>query len=143
MRWRLNLIIGIAILGAQAAAVGYAHFGPAPQGQSWLRKTVNGCSAEPAGCRRYVAWAPNDYLVEYRLFVTTGGRRLSPADARRRYGLLVGDPSDEGIWEAPPQRLIDTIERYERDRDRDRGDHVILTYTVNGGPRHKWRWPHP
>ena len=74
---RVRLLLGIAILVAQVGSVAYAHFGPAPHGQSWVRKTLDGCSAEPVGCRRYFAWAPNDYAVEYRLTVTVGGVKRS------------------------------------------------------------------
>jgi hypothetical protein len=138
---RVRLILGIAILAAQVGSVAFAHFGPAPEGQSWVRKTVNGCPAEPAGCRRYFAWAPNDYVVEYRVAVDAGGRRLSFADALRRYHLPRGDEAAKSYWEDPPQRIIDTIGRYERIHDRRRSDRVLLTYTVNGGPQHQWRWP--
>jgi hypothetical protein len=139
----VRLVLGIAILTAQLASVGYAHFGPAPQGQSWLHKTLDGCSGEPAGCRRYFAWAPNDYVVEYRLAVVVGGRKLSFADALRRYRLPRSSETIKSYWEDPPQRLVDTVERYERGHDRPGADRVLLTYTVNGGRKHAWRWPHP
>jgi hypothetical protein len=134
--------VGIAILAAQVASVTYAHFGPAPTGQSWFRKALDGCSAEPVGCRRYVAWAPNDYVVEYTLAVEVGGRNLSFRDALGRYHYPPSHRRRTAVYEDPPQRLIDTIERYER-AHRDRTVRVLLTYTVNGGPRHEWRWPHP
>ena len=135
-------IVGIALLFAQLVSVGYAHFGPAARGQSWLTKTINGCSAEPVECRRYFAWAPNDYLVEYKLAVQVGDQTLSPADARRRYGLPPNEDAGSSTWQDPPQRLIDTIEQYERDADPS-SSQVVLSYQVNGGPQHVWRWPHP
>src|SRR4051812_32366606 len=128
---RARLVIAIAILVGQAVSVAYAHFGPAPEGQAWLHKTLNGCSAEPVGCRRYVAWAPNDYLVQYRLLATVGHRRLSVEDARRRYHLPTGNDKEKSYWEDPPQRLIDTIARFERTHA-DAGARVLLTYTING-----------
>jgi hypothetical protein len=124
---RVRIRVGGAILLAQLVSVGYAHFGPAPENQSWVRKTLDGCSGEPVGCRRYFAWAPNDYVVEYGLRVQARGRVL-----RLRTGL----------YEDPPQRLIDAIEAYERSHDPDRRDRVRLTFTVNGGDRQEWRWPH-
>jgi hypothetical protein len=136
-------IIGIVLLIAQLVSVAYAHFGPAPPGESWFSKTINGCSAEPVECRRYFAWAPNDYLVEYQLAVQVGGQTLSPADARRRYGLPPNEDAETSTWQDPPQRLIDTIEQYEREADGASAIRVLLSYQVNGGPQHEWRWPHP
>lgn len=139
----IRLAFGIAILTAQVASVGWAHFGPAPPGQSWLDKTLDGCSAEPAGCRRYFAWAPNDYVVEYKLAVVARGHRLSFPDALRRYHLPPSSDTTRSYWEDPPQRLIDTVERYEGSHDLRRDDRVLLMlrYTVNGGREHQWRWP--
>jgi hypothetical protein len=74
--------------------------------------------------------------------VDVGRRRLSFADALRRYHLPRGDEAARSYWEDPPQRIIDTIGRYERIHDRRRSDRVVLTYTVNGGAQHQWRWPH-
>jgi hypothetical protein len=139
---RLPVLLGAAILGAQLCSIAYAHFGPAPDGQSWTRKTLNGCSAEPAGCRRYFAWAPNDYAVEFRLNTTVGARRLSFADSLRRYHLPPSSYKNKGYWEDPPQRLIDTIGRYERTHDERSSKTVVLSYRVNGGDRHVWRWAH-
>ncbi len=136
------VIIGVALLVAQLVSVGYAHFGPAPAGQSWLSKTVNGCSAQPVDCRRYFAWAPNDYLVEYQLAVQVGDQTLSPADARGRYGLPPNEDAGTSTWQDPPQRLIDTIEQYERDADGASASRVVLSYQVNGGPQQVWQWPH-
>lgn len=134
-------IIGIALLIAQLVSVAYAHFGPAPPGESWLSKTINGCSAEPVECRRYFAWAPNDYLVEYQLAVQVGDQALSPAEARRRYGLPPNEDAGTSTWEDPPQRLIDTIDQYERYAENANASRVLLTYTINGGPQHAWQWP--
>jgi hypothetical protein len=126
-------------LVAQAVSVGYAHFGPAADGQSWTRKTVDGCSAEPVGCRRYFAWAPNDYLVEYKVAVALGKRRLSATDGLRRYHLPPPNDDGKSYWEDPPQRLVDTIKAFEQNSGR-RDARVRLTYTVNGGSKHEWRW---
>jgi hypothetical protein len=138
---RVRIRVGGAILLAQLVSVGYAHFGPAPENQSWVRKTLDGCSGEPVGCRRYFAWAPNDYVVEYGLRVQARGRVLTFVEAQRRYH-LPRRRLRTGLYEDPPQRLIDAIEAYERSHDPDRRDRVRLTFTVNGGDRQEWRWPH-
>ncbi|HYV55963.1 MAG TPA: hypothetical protein VE911_00385 [Candidatus Nitrosopolaris sp.] len=137
-----RLVLGIAILLAQIGSVIYVHFGPAPGGQPWLRKTLDGCSAEPVDCRRYLAWAPNDYLVQYEVSAEVRGQVLSPLDAYRRYHFQPSGHLGTGIFQDPPQRIIDTVEAYERGHDPDDRDRVVVTYTVNGGPRHEWRWPH-
>jgi len=142
LRQHLAFVVGMAILIAQLVSITYAHFGPAPTGQSWFDKTVNGCSAEPVDCRRYFAWAPNDYLVEYQLTVQVGDQTLSPADARRRYGLPANEEAGISTWQDPPQRLVDTIEQYESDAQDPQRPHVVLSYRVNGGQQHVWRWPH-
>src|SRR3954469_11985708 len=87
-RQRVLSAIGGIVLLAQLGSVVYAH---------------------TSGTRRYFAWAPNDYAVDYTISVSVDGRRLAPSEIRHRY--LV---ADHGLYEDPPQRLIDFIDRYER-----------------------------
>jgi hypothetical protein len=138
----MRLVLGLAILVAQVGSVAYAHFGPAAHGQSWVRKTLDGCSAEPVACRRYFAWAPNDYAVKYRLKVRADGRTLTFAEALRRYHLPPSKRGEKAYWEDPPQRLIDTIKAYEESQGGRATRSVVLRYSVNGGARHEWRWVH-
>ena len=53
---RAAVAIGAGVLALQIALVAYEHLGPT----------------------RYFAWAPNDYVVQYRLAATVDGHRLSP-----------------------------------------------------------------
>ena len=59
---RSAVAIGIALLAVQVGLVAYEHLGPT----------------------RYFAWAPNDYVVQYRLTATVDGHRLSAAGVRSR-----------------------------------------------------------
>src|SRR4051812_30372016 len=84
---RAATCLGAALLAAQVAFVAFAHgVQPFRSGQG-LRSLVGGCSTQPHGCTRYLAWAPNDYYVAYRLDVSTGTRQLTAAQAAARYHL--------------------------------------------------------
>ena len=112
---RAAVAIGIAVLAVQVGLVAYEHLGPT----------------------RYFAWAPNDYVVQYRLTATVDGHRLSAAGVRGRYHL-----APHGVWYFPAQHLVDDVQQYERtygSRDRVR---VTLTYRLNGHARRTWRWSH-
>jgi len=112
---RAAVAIGIAVLAVQVGLVAYEHLGPT----------------------RYFAWAPNDYVVQYRLTATVDGHRLSAAGVRSRYHL-----APHGIWYFPAQHLVDDVQQYERtygSRDRVR---VTLTYRLNGHAQQTWRWSH-
>jgi hypothetical protein len=112
---RAAVAIGIAVLAVQVGLVAYEHLGPT----------------------RYFAWAPNDYVVQYRLTATVDGHRLSDAGVRSRYHL-----APHGIWYFPAQHLVDDVQQYERTygaRDRVR---VTLTYRLNGHAEQTWRWSH-
>ena len=112
---RAAVAIGIAVLAVQVALVAYEHL----------------------GLTRYFAWAPNDYVVQYRLTATVDGDRLSAAGVRGRYHL-----APHGIWYFPAQHLVDDVQQYERTygaRDRVR---VTLTYRLNGHAQQTWRWSH-
>jgi hypothetical protein len=103
---------------------------------------------------RYFAWAPNDYLVTYNLQVAVDGRTLTKeqighryrldltgrlhADMKRKLGLA---PSEQYVWEDPPQHLLNRIKWYEQNYGS--GDHarVSLSYQLDGGPLREWRWP--
>ena len=119
--------IGWALLLAQLLWVVWVHFGPPPGGQSWATRALQGCSAEPSSCRRYFAWAPNDYIVDYTIEVTVDGRRLASGEVAARYRY-----AQTGIYEAPVQQLIDTLRRYEQTYGRHDRARVILRYSING-----------
>lgn len=112
---RAVVAVGLAVLAAQSALVAYEHLGPT----------------------RYFAWAPNDYVVQYRLAATVDGHALSPAQVRHRYHLR-----PHGVWYFPAQHIIDDVQQYERtygSRDQVR---VTLVYRLNGHASRTWRWSH-
>ena len=110
---RILTVIGVAILLAQVGNVVYAHV---------------------AGSRRYFAWAPNDYAVIYTVTTEVGGRQLTPAQVKKRY-----DIKAHGLWEDPPQRLIDYLNRYEKTYGSREHAHVVLRYTLDGHREQMWR----
>ena len=114
MRTR-KFAIGIAVLAVQVGLVAYEHLGPT----------------------RYFAWAPNDYVVQYRLTATVDGHRLSAAGVRSRYHL-----APHGIWYFPAQHLVDDVQQYERTYGSDDRVRVTLTYRLNGHAQQTWRWSH-
>src|ERR1700686_1892441 len=85
---------------------------------------------------RWLAWAPNDYAVWYRLKVHLGGRDLSPAEIQKRYGLAA-----EQVYENPAHNIMDIVQQRERTYSRDDHAEVFLIYRPNGEPPREWRWP--
>jgi hypothetical protein len=112
---RAALAAGVAVLAVQVALVAYEHLGPT----------------------RYFAWAPNDYVVQYRLAATVDGRRLSPVAVRRRYHL-----APHGVWYFPAQHIIDDVQQYERTYGSPDRVRVTLVYRLNGHGQKTWRWSH-
>jgi hypothetical protein len=110
---RLPAVVGVALLLAQLGNVVYAHV---------------------AGSRRYFAWAPNDYAVVYTISTEVGGRKLTPAQVRDRYQIKA-----QGLWEDPPQRLIDYLNRYEKTYGAKEHAHVTLRYSLDGHAEKTWR----
>lgn len=89
--------------------------------------------------RRYFCWAPNDYVVEYRIDVSVHGRPLSPEQVAQRYHI------DRGTgWkvEHPAEHLIDSVRQYETTYGRNDKAEVRLTWKYNGHPELRtWKWP--
>jgi hypothetical protein len=112
-RVRILTVIGVAILLGQVGNVVYAHV---------------------AGSRRYFAWAPNDYAVIYTITTEVGGRQLTPAQVKERYEIKA-----HGLFEDPPERLIDYLDRYEKTYGAREHAHVLLRYTLDGHREHTWR----
>lgn len=112
-RWRLLTLVGVVILLAQAGNVVYAHL---------------------SGSRRYFAWAPNDYAVVYTITTSVRGHLLTPAEVQRRYELKA-----HGLWEDPPQRLIDYLKRYETTYGVHDHAHVTLSYSLDGHKEQTWQ----
>jgi hypothetical protein len=106
-------VIGVVILLAQLGNVIYAHV---------------------AGSRRYFAWAPNDYAVLYTIHTDVGGRQLTPAQVKDRYQIEA-----HGLWEDPPQRLIDYLNRYEKTYGASEHAHVVLSYSLDGHREQMWQ----
>jgi hypothetical protein len=106
-------VIGVVILLAQLGNVIYAHV---------------------AGSRRYFAWAPNDYAVLYTIHTDVGGRHQTPAQVKDRYQI-----DAHGLWEDPPQRLIDYLNRYEKTYGASEHAHVVLSYSLDGHREQMWQ----
>ena len=110
--WRLS--IGIALLSFQLFMIGYARFVPS----------------------RYFCWAPYDMQTDYELDVTVNGRKLSPAEIRRRYRR-----PQKGSDNRSAQHVIDILKGYEeRYASRDRAE-IVMRYRVNGKESREWHWP--
>ena len=105
---------GICLLLLQIVSVVYARFVPS----------------------RWLAWAPNDYAVGYKIQVKMNGHELSADEVANRYRVPA-----EGVYENPAQNMIDIISQRERTYGRDDQSNVVLTYRPNGGPAQEWRWP--
>jgi hypothetical protein len=110
----MRLLIGSAFLLAQLASIIYAQFGPS----------------------RYFCWAPNDYMVEYRLNVDVNGRTLTPQQILLRYR-----KPETGIYQNVVQHLEDLVQQYETTYGRNDHAHVLLTYSINGREQKEWKWP--
>lgn len=85
---------------------------------------------------RWLAWAPNDYAVGYRMKVHIAGRDLSADEIGKRYQLL-----SEGVYENPAQNMIDILRQREQTYGRNDQAEVLLVYRPNGGLPQEWRWP--
>jgi uncharacterized protein YktB (UPF0637 family) len=107
------MVVGVALLLAQLGNVIYAHV---------------------AGSRRYFAWAPNDYAVVYSIATEVRGHPLTPAQIRDRYQIKA-----QGLWEDPPQRLIDFLNRYEKTYGAKEHARVVLRYSLDGHPERTWQ----
>jgi hypothetical protein len=110
----LGVLIGIAILLVQLCAVVYVH--------------VSGTD------ERYLAWAPNDYAVVYSISTSVHGHALTPAQVADRYGVPA-----KGLWEYPPQQLIDILSRYESVYASGQDAVVTLHYSLDGHPTQTWQ----
>jgi hypothetical protein len=113
----LRSAVAIVFLLLQVASLIYARFTP----------------------RRYFAWAPNDYVVEYTLEVKVNGRALTSEEASARYRIPRERASE---FEYPVEHLIDNISQYETTYAGDEPAEVRLTWKYNGHPElRKWQWP--
>jgi len=110
---RLLSAIGLVLLLAQVVSVVHAH---------------------ASGGRRYFAWAPNDYAVAYTIDVSVAGHALSADEIQRRYRLPA-----QGLFEDPPERLLDFIDRYEDTEGRHDGASVTVHYSLDGHRPRVWR----
>jgi hypothetical protein len=85
---------------------------------------------------RWLAWAPNDYAIGYKIQAQVNGRELSSDQIGKRYQLL-----SEGVYENPAQNLVDIVRQRERTYGRNDQAKVVLTFRPNGGTAQEWRWP--
>ena len=122
---RVSAVIGVVVLFFQLFAIAQQHFGPT----------------------RYFAWAPNDYIVQYRIQVTVADRELTAAEIRDRYRYLYATSpgsGDEnvlaGTFESPPQQLIDELKQYEETYGRGQHASLTLTYVLDGRAPQKWTY---
>jgi hypothetical protein len=128
--------IGAVLLAAQLAWVLFVHFGPPAPGVSYTSWVLNGCSANPDGCRRWFAWAPNDYMTEYEIAVRIGGSPLAPEEIQDRYRVPA-----EHFQEGAAQHLVDLVHQYETTYGRGDAAEVVIRYRVNRRAPREWRWP--
>lgn len=92
--------------------------------------------AQTESRERYFCWAPNDYIVSYRLQVKICGRTLDREATRMRYRL----PSYH-VYQNVVTHMEDIIRQYETTYGRADHADVLLVYSTNGGPEKEWRWP--
>src|SRR5579863_10326454 len=85
---------------------------------------------------RWLAWAPNDYAIAYKLQVQIDGRDFSADEIGKRYQL-----APEGVYENPAQNLIDIVSQREKTYGRKDRAKAVLSYRPNGGAPQEWRWP--
>jgi hypothetical protein len=110
----MRRLIGILFLFLQLSSFVYARFVPS----------------------RWLAWAPNDYAVDYSLRVQVRERVLSKFETEERYGLPA-----KSLYENPPQNIMDIVRQYEQTYGRKDHAGAVLQYRLNGGPPQQWRWP--
>ncbi len=113
-RLSLTMLIGLAILLVQVGAVAFVH--------------ISGTN------ERYLAWAPNDYAVVYSISTSVHGHPLTPEQVADRYGVAA-----HGLWEYPPQQLIDILNRYESSYAAGQDAVITLRYSLDGHPTKTWR----
>lgn len=111
----MRSLIGVAFLIAQLFSVIRAQFGPS----------------------RYFCWAPNDYMVSYRLQVNIKGQLLTSDQITRRYRGL----KSSGVYQNVVKHLENIVQQYETTYGRNDDAQVLLKYSTNGGPEKEWRWP--
>lgn len=112
LRWTLAL----TLLGLQVAAIVYARFVPT----------------------RYFCWAPFDMQTDYRLQVEVNGRRLTPAEIRRRYRR-----GPQGTDNRSFSHLTDILEGAERRYHPQDRTSIVMTYRINGGEERTWIYRQP
>jgi len=113
-RLSLTMLIGLAILLVELGAVAIVH--------------ISGTN------ERYLAWAPNDYAVVYSISTSVHGHALTPEQVTDRYGVAA-----HGLWEYPPQQLIDILNRYESSYAAGQDAVITLRYSLDGHPTQTWR----
>jgi len=87
------------------------------------------------GDTRYFCWAPNDYMVVYRMRVSIGGRTLSPMEIQHRYRL-----GARGVYQNVVSHLESIVRQYEMTYGRNDRARVVLAYSTNGAPEKTWIW---
>jgi hypothetical protein len=80
-------------------------------------------------------WAPNDFLVDYRITVREPSRELSAPEIMERYGI-----AQSGGYEYPREALLALVRRREERLGASPARNVEVAYSVNGRPKEKWAW---
>jgi hypothetical protein len=106
--------VGVAILVVQAVVVVGAL-----TGASW-----------------WFSWGPNDYLYQYRIEATVGGRALDAAQIKHRYQV-----DADGIYENPIEGLFGIVRSYESTYGRHDPAMVVIRYRLDAGRERSWRLP--
>src|SRR5436305_6275276 len=99
----VRMIAGIAILAFQLAMIGYARFVPS----------------------RYFCWAPYDIQSEYRIDVSVGGRKLTPAEIRSRYRR-----PRQGVDNRSIRHVMDIVQQYEETYGAEDQAQVMMKYRI-------------
>jgi hypothetical protein len=83
-------------------------------------------------------WAPNDFLVDYRIAVREAERELSPAEIDARYRI-----ANAGAFEYPAEALLEIVKRREERLGPAPSRSVTVEYSVDGRPKVTWSFRAP
>jgi hypothetical protein len=88
------------------------------------------------GSTRYFCWAPNDYMVVYRMQVWIGDRMLTPPEIQRRYRI-----GAKGVYQNVVSHLENMLRQYETTYGRGDFARIAMMYSINGSAEKAWIWP--
>ncbi len=111
----MRIVIPLLLFAFQLGAIAYARFVPT----------------------RYFCWAPYDTQTDYVATASVNGRKLTPAEFRKRYRRPM-----HGFDNRSPQHVIDMLQQVEEKRAAPGEQATIsMKYRVNGKAPQEWHWP--